>query len=75
MGSITLLNFPSINPEKQTITKYIRIWHQKQPILNVYVYTKIKIKKPKEENKPLTSNNNLNSETTNVQTDIWNNNI
>jgi len=70
MGSITLLNFQTINPEKKEITKYIGLWHQQKSILRVFVYTKIKVKKPKEEQN-LT---NLNSQTTNVQTDIKNNN-
>ena len=72
MGSITLLNFQTINPEKKKITKYIGLWHQQKSILKVLVYTKIKVKKPKEEqNLP---SNNINSQTTNVQTDIKNSN-
>ena len=72
MGSITLLNFQTINPEKKDIIKYIGLWHQQKSILKVLVYTKIKVKKPKDEqNLP---SNNINSQTTNVQTDIKNSN-
>ena len=70
MGSITLLNFQTINPEKKEITKFIGLWHQQKSILKVLVYTKIKVKKPKDEQ----NFTNPNSQTTNVQTDIKNNN-
>ena len=70
MGSITLLNFQTINPEKKEITKFIGLWHQQKSILKVLVYTKTKVKKPKDEQ----NFTNPNSQTTNVQTDIKNNN-
>jgi len=70
MGSITLLNFQTINPEKKEITKFIGLWHQQKSILKVLVYTKIKVKKPKDEQ----NFTNPNSQTTTVQTDIKNNN-